>query len=75
MERKENTPMWERRRKYEEAHKEERKQKCKVLGTSIDRKLADEIDEFLTKHRLTKVAVIVAGYEALQNQYGPKKNE
>lgn len=72
MERKESTPMRERRRKYEDLHKDERKAKCKVWGTSVDRKFADEIDEFLTKHNLTKVAVIAVGYETLRNQYEPK---
>ena len=72
MERKESTPMRERRRKYEDLHKDERKAKCKVWGTSVDRKFADEIDEFLTKHNLTKVAVIAVGYETLRCQYEPK---
>lgn len=71
MERKENTPERERKRNYEEKHKEKRKAKCKVWGTSIDRKFADEIDEFLIKHNITKVAVITAGFEALRKQYEP----
>lgn len=41
-------------------------------GTSVDRKWADEIDEFLAKHGITKVAVIAAGFEALKKQYEPK---
>ncbi len=69
MEKKENTPMRETRRRYEDVHKEERKAKCKVWGTSIERSFADEMDEFLEKHHITKVAVIVAGYEALKKQY------
>lgn len=69
MERKESTPMREIRRKYEDIHKEERKARCKVWGTSIERSFADEMDEFLTKYNITKVAVIVAGYEALKKQY------
>ncbi len=72
MERKESTPERERKRTYEEKHKDERKAKCKVWGTSIDRKLADEIDVFLIKHKLTKVAVIAAGFQALLEQYEPK---
>ena len=51
MERKESTPIRENRRRYEENHKEERKAKCKVWGTSIDRNLADEIEEFLVNHK------------------------
>lgn len=72
MERKESTPEREKRRKYEDTHKEERKSKCKVWGTSIDRRLADEIDEFLVKHNITKVAVITAGFEVLRKQYEPQ---
>ena len=63
MERKESKPIRENRRRYEESHKEERKEKCKVWGTSIDRQLADEIEEFLTKHKLTKVAIRTADFE------------
>lgn len=73
MERKESTPEREKRRKYEDTHKEERKSKCKVWGTSIDRRLADEIDEFLTAHKLTKVALIAAGLQALKDQYEPQE--
>ncbi len=72
MERKESTPMREIRRKYEDVHKEERKAKNKVWGTSIERSYADEMDEFLARHNITKVAVIVAGYEALKQQYEPR---
>lgn len=72
MERKESTPIRENRRRYEENHKEERKAKCKVWGTSIDRNLADEMEEFLLRHKLTKVAIITAGFQALKEQYEPK---
>lgn len=72
MERKESTPMRETRRRYEETHKEERREKSKVWGTSIDRSFANEIDEFLTKHNIKKVDLICAGYQALLNQYSPK---
>ena len=63
MERKENTPERERKRIYEEKHKTERKAKCKIWGTSLDRVYADEIDEFLSKYHITKVALIAAGFE------------
>ena len=69
MERKEDTPERERKRTYEAKHKEERKAKSKVWGTSVSREFADEIDEFLIKHNVTKVAVITAGFEALKAQY------
>lgn len=75
MPRKEDTPIRKRRRTYEEKHKEERYAAHKVWGTSIDRSLAEEIGEFLTQHKIKKVELIYAGYQALQNQYGPKKTE
>ena len=75
MELKESTPERVRRRKYEVAHKEERKEKNRVWGTSINREYADEIDRFLKLHRLSKVELIVAGYKALQAQHGPNKIE
>ena len=54
-------------------NKDERKEKNKVWGTSIDRQYANEIDAFLLKHNLTKVELIVAGYQALLDHYGPKE--
>ena len=46
-----------------------------MWGTSIDRKFANEIDEFLARHNLTKVELIVAGYQALLDHYGPKEEQ
>ena len=66
MERKASTPMRENRRRYEEKHKEERKAANKVFGTSIPRKVYEEIDEFLRAHNISKVDLIYAGYEALK---------
>lgn len=62
-------------KRYEEKHKEERKARHMVWGTSVDREYADEINEFLKRKKLTKVDLIVAGYKALQNKYGPNKTE
>ncbi len=73
MKRKADTKMRVTRRKYEEKHKDERQAAHKVWGTSIDRSLANEIDEYLTQHNIKKVELIYAGYQALLNQYGPKK--
>ena len=75
MERKEDTPRRKARRKHEATHKKERQEAHKVWGTSISRSIADEIDDYLTKHGITKVELIYAGFEALQTQYGPKKIE
>lgn len=52
-------------KRYEDKHKEERKAKCMVWGTSIDRTEAEEINEFLKKHGYTKVELIEAGYQEL----------
>ncbi len=73
MNRKEDTKVRITRRKYEEKHKDERQAAHKVWGTSIDRSLAEDIDSFLTKHNIKKVELIYAGYQALLNQYGPKR--
>ena len=42
MERKASTPMRENRRRYEEKHKEARKERNRVWGTSLAREYADE---------------------------------
>ncbi len=52
-------------KRYEEKHKEERKAKCMVWGTSVPRKYAEEINEFLKEYGYTKVQLIEAGYEEL----------
>lgn len=70
---KEDTPKRIWRRTYEKKHKEERKAAHKVWGTSIDRSLAEEIDKYLTQHKIKKVELIYAGYQALLNQYGTKR--
>ena len=67
MKRKEDTPARQRRRVYENNHKEERKENYKVWGTSVSRQYADEIDLFLAEHGFSKVELIAAGYEALKN--------
>ena len=73
MKRKEDTPERIWRRRYEEKNKEERQKKNKVWGTSIEREFSDKIDAFLKEHDLKKVDLIYAGFQALQNQYGPQK--
>ena len=75
MERKPDTPVRKSRRRYEERNKDERKEKNKVWGTSLERKFANEIDEFLEKHDLTKVQLISEGYQVLINRYDPKKEQ
>ncbi len=63
---KESTPVREMRRRYEEEHKEERKEKNAQFSTFIPRKDFEEINEFLKHNRFTKVELIYAGYDALK---------
>ncbi len=55
-------------KRYEERHKEERKAKCMVWGTSVPREKAEQINEFLKRCGYTKVQLIEAGYNALIEQ-------
>ena len=52
-------------KRYEDRHKEERKAKCMIWGTSMPRETAEEINGFLKKYGYTKVELIEAGYEEL----------
>ena len=56
-------------KRYEEKHKEERKAKCMVWGTSIPREKAERINEFLAKYGYTKVQLIETGYEELLSRH------
>ena len=67
------TPKKEIDKRYEIRHKEERKEKHKVWGTSVGRKYAEEIDDFLKRNGYTKVQLIEAGYKALQKEVVTKK--
>ena len=55
-------------KRYEEKHKEERKAKSLVWGTSVPRQFAEEINEFLSPYGFTKVQLIEAGYKALLDE-------
>ena len=61
-------PRAEKDKRYEDRHKEERKAKCMVWGTSVDRKEAEEINDFLEEYGYTKVQLIRAGYKALLDE-------
>ena len=50
----------------EEGYKETRKERNRVWGTSLAREYAEEIEEFLKTHNISKVDLICAGYEALK---------
>ena len=52
-------------KRYEERHREERKAKCMIWGTSVPREKAEQINEFLKRYGYTKVQLIKAGYKAL----------
>ena len=52
-------------KRYEDKHREERKAKSMIWGTSVPRKYAEEINAFLKKYGYTKVQLIEAGYKAL----------
>lgn len=55
-------------KRYEEAHREERKAKCMVWGTSLPREKANEINEFLHRCGYTKVQLIEAGYKSMLDE-------
>mgnify|MGYP007041203975 FL=1 len=55
-------------KRYEDKHREERKAKSMVWGTSVPRKYAEEINDFLKKYGFTKVQLIEAGYKALTDE-------
>lgn len=61
-------PRAEKDKRYEEKHREERKAKCMVWGTSVPREKAEEINNFLEKNGYTKVRLIEAGYAALMEE-------
>ena len=42
-------------KRYEERHREERKAKCMIWGTSVPREKAEQINEFLKRYGYTKV--------------------
>ena len=55
-------------KRYEEKHKEERKAKSLVWGTSVPRQFAEEINAFLEKHSISKVRLIEVGFNALMDE-------
>ena len=67
------TPRKEIDKQNETRHKEERKEKHKVWGTSVGRKYAAEVDDLLKRQGYTKVQLIEAGYKALQKEVVTKK--
>jgi len=68
-------PRAEKDKKYEERHREERKAKSLVWGTSVPRKQAEEINAFLIENGYTKVRLIEAGYKALKDEAAMKSKD
>ena len=52
-------------KRYEESIRKKEKFKYMIWGTSVPRKYAEEINEFLAKYGFTKVQLIEAGFKAL----------
>lgn len=55
-------------KRYEDKHKEERKAKSMIWGTSVPREFAENINAFLVEYHFTKVQLIEAGYKALLDE-------
>lgn len=70
MDKKEDTPQRNAKRKYEEANKEKRKKASGNFGTMIPRPLFEEINAFLEQNNITKVELIREGYESLKAKLG-----
>jgi 5'-deoxynucleotidase YfbR-like HD superfamily hydrolase len=75
MEKKELTSVQIARRKYEEKNKEERKAASAQFSTFIPRKFNDELKEFLKKHKISKVCLIYAWFDALTKEYEKPEQE
>lgn len=67
VERKEDTPERLARRKYEEKHKDKRKEKSGNFQTMIPRELLDEINTYLRENNITKVQFIKEAYDIIKN--------
>ena len=65
--RKEDTPQRVANRKYEEKHKNKRKQTSGNFQTMIPRDLFDEINAFLKERNMTKVDFIRTAYEIMKS--------
>lgn len=75
MEKKELTSVQIARRKYEEKNKEERKAASAQFSTFLPRKTFEEINEFLARHKITKVDLIYAGFYTLKEMHEPQNKK
>ena len=69
------TPKKEIDKRYEIKHKQERKERHKVWGTSVRREYAEEVDDFLKRNGYTKVQLIEVGYKVLREEVEEKRKE
>ena len=61
-------------KKYEERHKEERKAKYAVFGTSMPRKDLEDLNAFLVENGFSKKQLIYEGWEVLKARVQQPKN-
>lgn len=54
------------RRKYENKNKEERKNASGNFQAMMKRETYEEINEFIKVHGITKVQLVIEGYEAMK---------
>ena len=69
------TPRKKARRKYENVHKEERKEATGQFNTRLPRPLFDEINSVLKEHGIAKTQLIYAGYFALREQFEKREDK
>lgn len=62
------TPAKKARRRYEAVHKDERKEATGQFNTRLPRERFEEIGRFLQEHRIRKIDLIYAGYEAMRKE-------
>ena len=56
------------RRNYEERNKEERKKTSGNFQAMMPRELYEEINAFIKENNITKVQLVVEGYEAMKKK-------
>ena len=56
------------RRKYEERNKEERKKTSGNFQAMMPRELYEEINAFIKENNITKVQLVIEGYEAMKEK-------
>lgn len=62
------TSLKKAQRKYENIHKDERKEATGQFNTRLPRPVFDEINRFLKDNGIPKTELIYAGYDALRKQ-------